>query len=150
MCCLGAAIRLNIAPQRLSVAESLQHPLVFQPSLSSIASCFPRRHLSIQREALADIKTEVDKNFNVTRKSKISGLWESVIGLEVHAQVMNARLRLTVLILWLSDQCCFQNVLLRPHRLQCSSQLECLIFRRRHPWHLACPQQKMCGGRGVD
>ena len=44
---------------------------------------------------MADIKPEVDKNFNVTRKSKVSGLWESVIGLEVHAQVMDARLRLT-------------------------------------------------------
>ena len=92
MCCLGAALRLNIAPQRVSVAESLQHPLIFQ----HIMTIPLRRHLSMQREALADIKTKVDKNFNVTRESKTSGLWESVIGLEVHAQVMNARLRLTV------------------------------------------------------
>ena len=55
-----------------------------------------RRHLSMQREALADIKTKVDKNFNVTRESKTSGPWESVIGLEVHAQVMKARLRLNI------------------------------------------------------
>ena len=55
-----------------------------------------RRHLSMQREALADIKTKVDKSFNVMRESKTSGPWESVIGLEVHAQVMKARLRLTI------------------------------------------------------
>ena len=50
----------------------------------------------MQREALADLKTKVDKNFNVTRESKTSGLWESVIGLEVHAQVMNAGVCLSV------------------------------------------------------
>ena len=50
----------------------------------------------MQREALADIKTKVDKSFNVMRESKTSGPWESVIGLEVHAQVMKARLRLTI------------------------------------------------------
>ena len=89
MCCIGAAIRLNLTPPRLSVTDiSFKHYLT--PSLISVGdpvSRVARRNLSSQREALADIKTEVDKNQNVTRRSKHSGAWESVIGLEVHAQV---------------------------------------------------------------
>ena len=107
MCCLGVALRLNVAPQRVSVAETLQHPLTFQHTITNPLRSIARRHLSLQREALADIKTKVDKNFNVTRESKTSGLWESVIGLEVHAQVMNARLRLTV-----SNTMAFRSMLL--------------------------------------
>jgi len=37
-------------------------------------------------DEVADLKTFVDKNKNILRKST-SGVWESVIGLEVHAQI---------------------------------------------------------------
>ena len=119
MCCIGAALRLNLAPprlvvvniSRLSVANisvaNISRLLVANISRLSVANISPisltsprlllsvadpvcrvaRRHLSSKREALADIKTEVDKNRNVTRRSKQSGIWESVIGIEVHAQV---------------------------------------------------------------
>ena len=111
MCCIGAALRLNLAPPRLVVVNisrlSVANISVANISRLSVANISPisltsprlllsvadpvcrvaRRHLSSKREALADIKTEVDKNRNVTRRSKQSGIWESVIGLEVHAQV---------------------------------------------------------------
>ena len=75
---------------RFSVADI--SPISLSSSLLRFSVADPgcrvsRRNLSSQREALADIKTEVDKNQNVTRRSKQSGIWESVIGLEVHAQV---------------------------------------------------------------
>ena len=121
MCCIGAALRLNMTPNRLSVANisplsvanfprlsvvNVSRPyLVNIQRLSNISPIYApspllrlsvldpvcrvaRRCFSSQREALADIKTEVDKNHNVTRRSKRSGIWESVIGLEVHAQVL--------------------------------------------------------------
>ena len=122
MCCIGAALRLNLAPPRLAVANisclsvanisclsvaNISRLSVTNISRLSVANISPisstsprlllsvadpvcrvaRRHLSSKREALADIKTEVDKNRNVTRRSKQSGIWESVIGIEVHAQV---------------------------------------------------------------
>ena len=106
MCCIGAALRLNLTPPRLSVAN-ISRLSVANISGLSVANISPisltspllrlyvadpvcrvaRRNLSSQREALADIKTEVDKNRNVTRLSKQSGIWQSVVGLEVHAQV---------------------------------------------------------------
>ena len=99
MCCIGAALRLNLAPSRLSVVNILRlsvaniSPISLTSPLLRLSVADPvyriaRRNLSSQREALADIKTEVDKNQNVTRRSKQSGIWESVIGLEVHAQVI--------------------------------------------------------------
>jgi len=43
-------------------------------------------------EVIADIKTLVDEKKNILRKSS-SGIWESVIGLEVHAQI-NAKTKM--------------------------------------------------------
>jgi len=48
--------------------------------------------LSHTDEEIADIKTVVDKKGKILRKSS-SGVWESVIGLEVHAQI-NAKTKL--------------------------------------------------------
>jgi hypothetical protein len=47
---------------------------------------------SHNEQEIADIKTVWDKKGNILRKSS-SGLWESVIGLEVHAQI-NAKTKM--------------------------------------------------------
>jgi hypothetical protein len=47
---------------------------------------------SLNDEEIAVIKTVLDKKGNILRKSS-SGLWESVIGLEVHAQI-NAKTKM--------------------------------------------------------
>ena len=44
------------------------------------------RKVTEQFEEVAQLKTIIDKNKNILRKSG-TGLWESVIGLEVHAQI---------------------------------------------------------------
>ena len=135
MCCIGAALRLNLAPPRLSVADIYLSPVSLTSPLLRLSVADPvcrvaRRNLSSQREALADIKTEVDKNQNVTRRSKHSGIWESVIGLEVHAQVtLNCRGgSLINYFVILVGECRLEDVFLGPHQFQCPSQLQRLIF----------------------
>ena len=50
----------------------------------------------------------------------------------------------------LVGECSLQDVLFCPHKFQRPSQLQCLIFRRSDPWHLACAQQEMCGSRSFN
>ena len=38
-------------------------------------------------EKVAKLKTVIDKNKNIKRVSDTGGAWESVIGLEIHAQI---------------------------------------------------------------